>query len=216
MFDALFKGLMLGLLLSISVGPVIFSIIKQSLNNGPRGGMAFVIGVSASDIALVLVSNVFTELFRSLNSFRTEIGIVGSLFLISVGIYFVFFKKVKVNEEGKQIFKFRSGDYIKIIISGFFMNTLNPAVFIFWLSTSTAFIDQTYQQRIIIFTTCLLIVLAGDIAKVLLAGNIRKRLTPKNIHLLNRINGLVLIGFGLILIWGLMYYHPVTSNSLIK
>jgi threonine/homoserine/homoserine lactone efflux protein len=141
---------------------------------------------------------------------------VGSLFLISVGIYFVFFKKVKVNEEGKQIFKFRSSDYIKIIISGFFMNTLNPAVFIFWLSTSTAFIDQTHQQRIIIFTTCLLTVLAGDIAKVLLAGKIRKRLTPKNIHMLNRINGLVLIGFGLILIWGLIYYHPAAGNSVIK
>jgi threonine/homoserine/homoserine lactone efflux protein len=207
MFDALFKGIMLGLLLSISVGPVIFSIIKQSLNNGQRGGIAFVIGVSASDIALVLVSNVFTELFRSLNAYRTEIGIVGSLFLISVGIYFVFFKKVKVNEEGQQVFKFRRGDYIKLIISGFFMNTLNPAVFIFWLSTSTAFIEHTYQQRIIIFTTCLLAVLAGDIAKVLLAGKIRKRLTPKNIHLLNRINGLVLIGFGFILIWGLIYYR---------
>jgi len=207
MFDALFKGIMLGLLLSISVGPVIFSIIKQSLNNGQRGGIAFIIGVSASDIALVLVSNVFTELFRSLSTFRTEIGIVGSLFLITVGIYFVFFKKVNVNEEGKQIFKFRSGDYIKIIISGFFMNTLNPAVFIFWLSTSTAFIEHTYQQRIIIFTTCLLAVLAGDIAKVLLAAKIRKRLTPKNIHLLNRINGLVLIGFGFVLIWGLIYYH---------
>jgi len=207
MFDALFKGIMLGLLLSISVGPVIFSIIKQSLNNGPRGGMAFVIGVSVSDIALVLVSNVFTELFRGLNTYRTQIGIVGSLFLITVGIYFVYFKKVNVNEEGKQIFKFRSSDYIKIIISGFFMNTLNPAVFIFWLSTSTAFIENTYQQRIIIFTTCLLAVVAGDIAKVLLAGKIRKRLTPKNIHLLNRINGLVLIAFGLILIWGLIYYH---------
>ena len=159
------------------------------------------------DITLVLVSNVFTELFRSLSTYRTEIGIVGSVFLITVGIYFVFFKKVNVNEVGEQIFKFRRADYIKIIISGFFMNTLNPAVFIFWLSTSTAFIDHTYQQRIIIFTTCLLAVLAGDIAKVLLAGKIRKRLTPKNIHLLNRINGLVLIGFGLVLIWGLIYYR---------
>ena len=45
MFEALLKGLTLGLLLSISVGPVIFSIIKQSLNNGHRGGLAFIIGV---------------------------------------------------------------------------------------------------------------------------------------------------------------------------
>src|ERR1044071_647449 len=82
MFEALLKGLTLGLLLSISVGPVIFSIIKQSLNNGHRGGMAFVFGVSASDISLAFVSNFFTELFGSLSSLRTEIGIAGSTFLI--------------------------------------------------------------------------------------------------------------------------------------
>ena len=56
--EAFLKGITLGFLLSIAVGPVIFSIIKQSLNNGHRGGMAFVAGVSASDIALVLISNV--------------------------------------------------------------------------------------------------------------------------------------------------------------
>ena len=88
MIEALLKGLTLGLLLSISVGPVIFSIIKQSLNNGHRGGLAFIIGVSISDIALVLVSNVFTELFTSINEHRQIIGIVGSLFLIGVGVYF--------------------------------------------------------------------------------------------------------------------------------
>jgi threonine/homoserine/homoserine lactone efflux protein len=38
MFEAVLKGITLGLLLTISVGPVVFSIIKQSLNNGHRGG----------------------------------------------------------------------------------------------------------------------------------------------------------------------------------
>ena len=68
MIEALIKGLTFGLLLSISVGPVLFTIIKQSLNNGYRGGLAFIIGVSASDVSLVLVSNIFTELFNSLKS----------------------------------------------------------------------------------------------------------------------------------------------------
>src|SRR5215210_2389603 len=103
MIEALLKGITFGLLLSISVGPVLFSIIKQSLNNGHKGGMAFVLGVSASDITLVLISNIFTELFKSLSSYRTEIGIAGCAFLVSLGIYFLFFKKVKVNEAGKQV-----------------------------------------------------------------------------------------------------------------
>ena len=207
MIEALLKGLTLGLLLSISVGPVIFSIIKQSLNNGHRGGLAFIIGVSISDIALVLVSNVFTELFSSINEHRQIIGIVGSLFLIGVGVYFLFFKKVKVDEGGKQVFKFRKRDYIKIVVSGFLMNTLNPAVFIFWLSTSTAFIIHSINERLTIFITCLVFVFTADFAKVMLAHKIRSRLTVHNIHIINRVNGIILIGFGLVLIWGLLFYN---------
>lgn len=206
MGELILKGLTFGLLLSISVGPVLFSIIKQSLNNGHKGGLAFVFGVSASDISVVLICNIFTELFNSIKEYKTPIGIAGCVFLISMGIYFVYFKKVKVNEEGKQVFKFRKRDYIKTFFSGYLMNTLNPAIFIFWITTSTAIINHTTQQRIIIFSTCLAWMLGTDILKVLLAGKIRNRLTPHNIHIINRINGIILIVFGIALIWGLISY----------
>jgi threonine/homoserine/homoserine lactone efflux protein len=206
MLESILKGLTLGLLLSISVGPVLFSVIKQSLNNGHKGGLAFIFGVSASDISLVLVSNIFTRLFESLKSYKTEIGVVGCAFLVTVGIYFLFFKKVKVNAEGKQVFKIRKRDYIKIFFSGYFMNMLNPAVFIFWITTSTALINHSIQQRIIIFVTCLACLLTTDVLKVMLAGKIRNRLNPHNIHILNKINGIALIIFGLALIWGLIVY----------
>jgi threonine/homoserine/homoserine lactone efflux protein len=206
MLEAILKGLGFGLLLSISVGPVLFSIIKQSLNYGHRGGLAFVFGVSASDISVVLISNIFTQLFNSLQAIKTEIGVAGCIFLVSMGIFFLFFKKVKVNEEGKQVFKFRKRDYAKTFLSGFLINTLNPSIFIFWITTSTAIINHTVQQRIIIFVSCLSWMLGTDILKVFLAGKIRNRLTPHNIHILNRINGIILIVFGIALIWGLLIY----------
>ena len=207
MIEAILKGLTFGLLLSISVGPVLFSIIKQSLNNGHKGGLTFVFGVSASDITLVLVSNIFTELFNSIKTYKTQVGIAGCIFLVTTGIYFLFFKKVKVNEEGKQIFKFRKRDYAKIFLSGYFMNTLNPSVFIFWIYASTAVINHTTQERMVVFITCLIWMLGADILKVFLAGKIRNRLTPHNIHNLNRLNGLLLIIFGIALIWGLLVYY---------
>lgn len=206
MFEAILKGLGFGLLLSIAVGPVLFSIIKQSLNNGHRGGFAFILGVSASDISLVLVSNIFTELFNDLKEFKTEVGVAGCIFLVTMGIYFLFFKKVKVNEEGQQVIKFRKRDYAKIFLSGYFMNTLNPAVFIFWITTSTAIVYHSVSERVIILTTCLVWMLGTDVLKVLLAGKIRNRLTPHNIHIVNRINGLLLIVFGVALVWGLIIY----------
>lgn len=207
MIEALLKGLTLGLLLNLSVGPIVFSVIKQSLNKGHKGGMAFVFGVSASDVILAVLSNAFTELFSRISDYGIEIGIVGSIFLMVMGVYFVFFKKVKVDETGKQVFThFGKSDFLKTFLSGFFMNLLNPAIFLFWLTTSTTFISHTIEQRIVIFLTCLILVFAGDTAKVMLAGKIRNRLTPHNIHIINRINGLILIAFGIAMIWGLVAY----------
>ena len=206
MLEALLKGLTLGLLLSISVGPVVFSIIKQSLNSGHRGGLTFVFGVSASDISLVLISNVFTQLFGYLVRHKSMIGIAGSIFLIGLGIFFIFFKKIKVDDSGVHVILLRKRDYIKTFFSGFFMNTLNPAVFLFWFTTSSTLITMPVQHRIIAFVTCLAFVLGTDILKVMMAQKIRKKLTPHNIQILSRINGLILLGFGMVLLWGLVFY----------
>lgn len=207
MLEALLKGLTLGLLLNLSVGPIVFSVIKQSLNNGHRGGMAFIIGVSASDVILAILSNMFTGIIAGISDYRVEIGICGSIFLMVLGVYFLLFKKVKVDERGKQVFThFGKSDYIKTFLSGFFMNLLNPAIFLFWITTATTFISHSIQQRLVIFMTCLVLVFAGDTAKVMLAGKIRNRLTPHNIHIINRINGIILIGFGIAMIWGLLAY----------
>jgi threonine/homoserine/homoserine lactone efflux protein len=207
MIGALLKGLLLGLMLSISVGPVIFSILKQSINNGYKGGFTFVAGVSASDILLVLLSNVFTELFRNLLDYKEPIAYGGSILLMVIGLYVIFFKKVEVDAEGVLVnIKFRKRDYVKAFLGGFFMNTLNPSVIAFWLVIATSVVGISLIDRIIMFTACLGVVLTADIAKVLLAAKIRNRLTPKNIHLINRIGGFILIGFGVALIWGFIFY----------
>ncbi|HEX6914559.1 MAG TPA: LysE family translocator [Chitinophagaceae bacterium] len=209
MIAALLKGIALGFMLSITVGPVIFSIIKQSLNNGYKGGFAFVAGVSASDIALVLISQVFTELFTDLLDYKTQIGIGGSVLLMILGVYVFFFKKVVVNEEGTHIIKMRKRDMLRIFLSGFFMNILNPGVIAFWLVIATSVLDTSMYYRIIMFSTCLVFVLTADSAKVLLAGRLRPRLTPHNIHIINKISGVVLVGFGIALIIGTLFYEKL-------
>lgn len=206
MIEAIIKGFTLGLVLSISVGPVLFTIIKQSLNNGHKGGLAFVFGVSASDVSMVLLVNLFTQLFAELREHKNAVGIVGCIFLVTMGVYYLFFKKIKVDEQGKQIMKVRKRDFAKIFFSGYFMNTLNPSVFIFWIYASTTVINHSLDKRVVAFVTCLVWMLGTDILKVFLAGKIRNRLTPHNIHILNRINGLILIIFGLALVWGIIFY----------
>src|ERR1700682_5873128 len=100
MVEAILKGLALGVVLALSVGPIIFTIIKQSITVGHRGGFCFVAGVWLSDIILVVLSNVFTEWVTRLLQYQKMIGYSGSSFLIAMGIYFFFFKKVHIKPTG--------------------------------------------------------------------------------------------------------------------
>jgi threonine/homoserine/homoserine lactone efflux protein len=207
MFEALVKGLILGLLLGISVGPIIFSILKQSLNNGHRGGYAFIAGVSASDVLLVLICNMFTHLFDAVMQHELIIGIAGSSLLIGLGIYNFFFRKVQTAENGMlAVNNLRTHHLLGIFFSGFFMNTLNPGSFLFWfaatatITADSKLVDHPDQYRFIVFLTALLFNLSSDTAKVLLANKIRLKLTPHNVHIINRISGFILIGFGIAIV----------------
>lgn len=205
MWHAILSGFTLGLILVISVGPVIFTIIKQSLNNGREGGFSFIAGVWLSDILLIVISNAFSELVTHLMVYRQILGIIGSAFLILMGIFYVFFKKIKLQNPDGGILKFTRTDMVKIFTSGFFINTLNPNVFLFWLGTATAFASEySFMERILIFSICLAVNIGADIFKVLMAGKLRKRLTLHNISLINKVSGTILIGFGVALLIGTM------------
>ena len=207
MWEAIISGLTLGLILALSVGPVIFTIIKQSLNNGHTGGFSFVIGVWLSDIVLVIISNAFSELVRGLMEYRRAIGVTGSVFLIGMGVIYVFFKKVtlQAGQEGMTI-RFRKRDMLKIVSQGFLINTLNPNVFIFWLGVATAFTGKfTLGQRIIIFSVCIGINILADILKVVMAGRLRTRLTLHTISVINKVSGTILIIFGIALFYGAVF-----------
>lgn len=206
MTEALLKGITIGLLLSLAVGPILFAVIKHSINNGYRGGVFFAVGVSLSDISLVLIANLFTELFLWLRVYEKTIGIGGSVLLICIGVYFLFFKKLHSDDAGKPVLKQSSKDLLAISLSGFFMNIMNPGVILFWLTIGTSLITYTGPQRLLIYSVALGTVLAADLTKVILAGRIREKLNFRTVRLLNRISGIIYIVFGLVLIAGLLYY----------
>jgi len=201
--EAVLKGLALGFALALSVGPIIFTIIKQSLNNGHKGGFSFVAGVWVSDIILVVLSNTLTVFVSALTEHSAIIAYCGSAFLIALGFYFVFFKKVSLarDPEGNES-RFRKRDMARVFASGFLINTLNPSVILFWLGNATFLAaNHTLQERIVIFSICLLINMAADILKVMMAGRLRSKLNLHTLSVINKISGTILIVFGVALIF---------------
>ena len=213
MMEAVLKGLALGFVLALSVGPIIFTIIKQSLNNGHKGGFSFVAGVWVSDLILVVLSNTLTVFVSALLEHTRTIAFGGSSFLIAMGVYFVFFKKIAVaRDSGSPEARFRKRDIARVFASGFIINTLNPGVILFWLGNATILaVNHSLQERIIIFSVCLLINMAADVGKVMMAGKLRNKLTLKTLVIINKISGTILIGFGIVLLWGVIFYqkHPI-------
>ena len=214
MFAPILKGLLLGLILSISIGPVIFAIIKQSLTNGKRAGYAFVAGVSTSDISLLLVCNLFTSLFELVLEHKATIALLGAGFLLITGLYTLFFKKIVIeNPEDASGDLSSKKDLIKSFFSGFLMNTLNPSVFLFWFAW-TAAIGATaadskspLQYKLIVFGTCLVFVLISDLLKVVLAGALRPRLTEKSLLWINRASAIIILTFSAALFYSAIRYY---------
>ncbi len=213
MTEAFLKGVAISLLLIFSVGPVIFTIIKQSVNHGRAGGFSFVAGVWLSDIMWIVLSMGFGEVVKTLMDFKIPIGIAGCGFLIGMGIYYAFFKKIKprqlqepVNIAGDIITaEGERTNYFAIFSSGFLINTLNPAVISFWVIMAASLSAiYSFNHQVIVFGTCLGINILADVGKVLGAGKIGKKLSDHNILLINRISGFLYLVFGIIILSGII------------
>jgi threonine/homoserine/homoserine lactone efflux protein len=207
------KGLLLGIILSISIGPVIFAILKQSLTNGKRAGYAFVAGVSASDISLLLICNLFTQLFELVLKHKAIIALVGAGFLLIMGLYTLLFKKFSIEKDAEVAEKqLSTKDLLGSFVSGYLMNTLNPNVFLFWfawtaaIGTTATETNNPLYYKLIVFGTCLLFVLISDLAKVVLAGRLRPRLTNNTLIWVNRISGIIILIFSAALFYSALRY----------
>ena len=209
MLESLIKGFGLGVILAVSVGPVIFTILKQSINTGHNGGFSFVGGVWLSDILLVVIANMFSTLVMQALHFKSTIAYIGAAFVLGMGIYYVFFKKVKMGDDNNvEVIAFGKKAFTKAFMSGFIINTLNPSVMLFWLINATAFAaTHSALERSILFGTCLLVNIIADIVKVMLAAKVRHSLTPHNIRIINKISGTILIGFAIAIVYGVLYLN---------
>ncbi len=205
MIAAIVAGLGLGVFLSLSVGPVIFAIIKHSINNGFKAGISFVLGVSFSDIMFVLVGNLATSFIEGLEDYKRTIGVAGGIMLVCMGLYGLFLKRVRISTGEEKPEMFRTHDYLKIWLAGFLMNTLNPGVIIFWLGVCVANSATPASHRLIMFTLCLSFVLSMDILKVFVSDKIRHKLTLNNVELLNRIAGVSMVIFGVVLLYKVLF-----------
>lgn len=198
--DAIVKGVLVGLFMAISVGPTLFAIIRYSLNFSYKAGLAFVLGVSVSDAIYVIIANIAANWLRYLEPYERHIAFGGAVALMSIGLVGLL-KKLKPKRPSAPQLTISSGDIMKIWLSGFLVNTLNPGVLITWLGAVTITANTSGIYRFILFGTALVIILGIDFSKVFLADRIKRLLTVRKVIYVQRFSAacILLIGFALFL-----------------
>ena len=199
--SAFLYGLPVGFAFSFALGPVFFSLIKASLENGFRAAVYIALGVVFADVVLLGIAYGGVETFLPTGvdvAFWTEL--FGGLLLIGIGVATIL-KKTK-DTEGVSIEP--SKLIFKNMARGFFLNILNPANFFEWVGAAGVLKSKYHFEvfeNVSFFTGALLAVFFTELAVAYFASRLRNVLNNRVIYIINIVTGSVFLGFGLWLLW---------------
>lgn len=200
-----YQTIVIVLLLSFSFGPSFFALINTGIKHGYKTGSLLALGVVLSDFVLCMIVILLVDLGAS-NLIHDEknqrfMGLMAGLVLVVFGA--LYFRRPVVKQEGLtiEISKPSAGS---MIFKGFLLNSLNPTVWLLWLGNVTAIskpLNYSLLKMILYFGITLGLVLLVELAKVSAANRLKALLTEKTMQAINTITGVLLMIFGLVLIY---------------
>lgn len=205
MIEDILTGIPLGIFLSFLVGPVFFVLLETSAVKGFRAAMVFDLGVVLADILFISVA--YFSSYRLIQTIKNDpaIFIFGGIMMLTYGIIsFIKLKKVSKKVDEIPVDELIKKNYYGLFFKGFFLNFINVGVLLFWfmiLITIGPKLQLETSRMITFFSSVLLTYLVVDIGKVLLAKQLRSKMTPVNILKIKKLISIVLVIFGLTLMF---------------
>lgn len=194
----------LGFLMSFMIGPVFFVLLETSALKGFRAAIVFNLGVIIADILFLSIAYFSSRQLLENLSNRPGLYVLGGVVLLVYGITIFVKKEVKKKQEAveQEAVKVSKG-YLGLFVKGFLLNFINVGVLAFWLVaiiTAGASLDNNPKRIVTFFTAMLLTYFITDVFKILLAKQLKKKLTPRRIHLIKKGLGVILIICGIVFI----------------
>ncbi len=205
MIQDILSAIPIGFILSIMPGAVFFVLLETSVLKGFKAAIAFDLGAISSDIVFILIA--YFSSYKLLEKVKDEpaLFVFGGLILLIYGIVSLLqakktIRKEILNSAGKDIVR---KTYMSLFIKGFLLNFINIGVLGFWLTVIIAWAPKLNLDPYRIFMFFLAIVLTYfgiDLGKIVLAKQLRTRLTSRNIMKMKQGISIILMVFGLALI----------------
>ncbi len=204
MINDILAGIPWGIFLSIMIGPVFFILLETSIIKGFRAALVFDLGVVLGDIVFIGIA--YLGSYRLIQSLKDQpaLFIFGGVLMLAYGIIsFIQLKKEeKINTDiiDREIVK---KNYLNLFIKGFLLNIINIGVLGFWLAIIISVgpkLEMQTSRMITFFISVIASYLLIDCIKILLAKQLKTKLTPVNILKIKKGISIVMMVFGMVLI----------------
>ena len=94
--DILFKGIMLGLIVSVPLGPIGIILINRTIKRGLLSGLFSGLGLSVGDLILAIVAALgFTIVIGFIREEKFVLGVISGFAIIAIGVKVFFSNPVK-------------------------------------------------------------------------------------------------------------------------
>lgn len=204
MINDILSGIPWGIFLSFMIGPVFFILLETSIIKGFRAALVFDLGVVLGDIVFIAIA--YLGSYRLIQSLKDQpaLFIFGGVIMLAYGVIsFVQLKKVeKINTDSidREIVK---KNYFSLFMKGFLLNIINIGVLGFWLAIIISVgpkLEMQTSRMLTFFISVIGSYLIIDCFKILLAKQLKSRLTPHNILKIKKGISVVMMIFGIVLI----------------
>ncbi|WP_264560019.1 LysE family translocator [Flavobacterium sp. N2270] len=205
MLHDILTAIPLGILLAFTIGPVFFVLLETSITKGFRAAMVFDFGVIFGDLVFILIAYFSTNQLLEKLKDDPSLFFLGGVIMLSYGIISFIKQKrsfklqieVDVKDEINQ-----PNNYLNLFFKGFLLNFINIGVLGFWMVMIISFGPKLNMEpnRIIVFIATILIVyLLIDSVKIIIAKQLKSKLTPFIIYKIKNVISIILIIFGIFL-----------------
>jgi len=218
MLNDILSAIPLGLLLSIMPGAVFFVLLETSVLKGFKAALAFDLGAVASDVVFILIA--YFSSYQLLAKIKDEpaLFIFGGLIMFVYGlISFLNNTKSSKKELVGDTTDIIKRNYFSLFAKGFLLNFINIGVLAFWLGIIITWgprLDLDPTRILIFFIAVVATYFIIDIGKIMLAKQLRSKLTSKNIMKIKKGINLVIMCFGLFLLFQGIF--PKELNNVIN
>lgn len=207
----IFRGMLIGLMMSVPLGPMGVLIIQKTLHKGALSGFIAGMGAACADLFYATVAAFgLGFVINVVRAHELILQIVGGIFLLIVGLRIYFANPLKQIKARRRVTKKGLlGDFLSL----FFLTVSNPVTVIVFMAvfagTSVLGDSPTFTTEILILTGVLLGGSAWWYVLSTIVNIFRKKFKLRVLVTINRVSGIIITLLGGLVI--LAAFEPFRS-----